>query len=160
LPRMTFPYQVYAGTDLSRNGIYREKFPEFGGDRIDLDIQPPYTERGGNNRNHEREGRTMGKVNGATVAAAAGTAKWLADATPEGLAVGSALLSINEQVYWVKLVEDGAAVVLEALGSGKAYRVVPGRSCSCPDSTYRRPGMCKHSKALAAALPRVKGGAA
>ncbi len=90
-----------------------------------------------------------------TTTPATGSAKWMADATEAGLAVGSALLSINDQVYWVK--RAGAGVTLEALGSGKTYAVEVGAGrCSCPDHQYRGRA-CKHLGACRAALAKIAG---
>lgn len=89
---------------------------------------------------------------------ATGSVKWEADATPAGLAAGTAILRITTgtgaQSYFVRRV--GVTVRLLALLSGKTYTVWPGEArCTCPDHQYRGRRFCKHLGALTVALPRV-----
>jgi hypothetical protein len=93
-----------------------------------------------------------------------GTCRWIGGApTPGQLDGGDAMLLITvegkaPQAYHVQRF-DGRNFRLTKAGveSGTAYdleRVGDGFRCDCPDATHNeeRPGGCKHSKALRAAL--------
>lgn len=85
-----------------------------------------------------------------------GSARWLGNVDQEALKDGEALLRIETRtgakVYWVFY--NGQQAALKRLDNGEVYRIV-GNKCDCPDATHRNV-VCKHAKALAAALPRVQ----
>jgi hypothetical protein len=95
-----------------------------------------------------------------------GTCRWCGGAPSQArLDEGDAILSISPDgketsFYFVTANKDGAKVVgyrlvkIDALDKTTTYDVNADTwECDCPDATHTdRPGGCKHSKALRAAL--------
>ncbi len=90
-----------------------------------------------------------------------GKAKWMGDVSKEDLREGTALLQISSNtkrgvvtsLYWVFV--KGTLARLKKWGRGSEVYSISGEKCSCPDAG--KGNVCKHVKALAAALPHVKG---